>query len=86
MECSFHLKQKLCKQTGIFHGGGLLSVTLLDIHTIRTESVIIKPLKPVFYKGYDDDIYSHRENNRINQLYCDLNNYLPNISLTIEMN
>ena len=86
MECSFHLKQKLCKQTGIFHGAGLLSVTLLDIHTIRTESVIIKPLKPVFYKGYDDDICSHRENNRINQLYCDLNNYLPNISLTIEMN
>lgn len=53
---------------------------------IRTESVIIKPLKPVFYKGYDDGIYSHRKNNRINQLYCDLNNYLPNISLTIEMN
>ena len=37
--------------------GGPLSVTLADIHLIRTENDAVKPFKPVFYKQYDDDIY-----------------------------
>ena len=37
-ECSFQLKQKLYKQTEGCSMGGLLSVTLADIHMIRTEN------------------------------------------------
>ena len=40
--------------------GGPLSVTLADIHLIRTENDAVKPFKPVFYKQYDDDIYNRR--------------------------
>ena len=66
--------------------GGPLSVTLADIHMIRTENDVIKPLKPFFYKRYVDDIYSHRKKNCIDQLYYELNNYHPNINLIISIN
>ena len=49
-ECSFQLKQKLCKKEEGCSMGGLLSVTLTDIHTIRTENEVVKPLKPLLYK------------------------------------
>ena len=64
-ECLFQLKQKLYKQTEDCSMGGPLSVTLADIHMIRTENDVIKPLKPFFYKRYVDDIYSHRKKNCI---------------------
>ena len=66
--------------------GGPLSVTLADIHLIRTENDVVKPLKPLFYKRYVDDIYSRRKKNCTDQLYHELNNYHPNINLTIEIN
>ena len=66
--------------------GGPLSVTLADIHTIRTENDVVKPLKPLFYKRYLDDIYSRRKKNCTDQLYHELNKYHPNINLTIEIN
>ena len=59
-ECLFQLKQKLYKQTEDYSMGGPLSVTLADIHLIRTENDAVKPFKPVFYKQYDDDIYNRR--------------------------
>ena len=59
-ECLFQLKQKLYKQTEGYSMGGPLSVTLADIHLIRTENDAVKPFKPVFYKQYDDDIYNRR--------------------------
>ena len=40
-----------------------LSVTLTDIHMIRTENDLVKPLKPVFYKRYVDDVYSRGKKN-----------------------
>ena len=66
--------------------GGSLSVTLTDIHMIRTENDVVKPLKPVFYKRYVDGIYSRRKKNCTDQLCHELNNYHPNINLTIEIN
>ena len=66
--------------------GGPLSVTLADIHLIRTENDVVKPLKPLFYKRYVDDIYSRCKKNCTDQLYHELNNYHPNINLTIEIN
>ena len=59
-ECLFQVKQKLYKQTEGYSMGGPLSVTLADIHLIRTENDAVKPFKPVFYKQYDDDIYNRR--------------------------
>ena len=59
-ECLFQLKQILYKQTEGYSMGGPLSVTLADIHLIRTENDAVKPFKPVFYKQYDDDIYNRR--------------------------
>ena len=57
-ECSLQLKQKLYKQTEGCSMGGPLSVTLADIHMIRTENDVVKLLKPLFYKRYVDDIYT----------------------------
>ena len=65
--------------------GGPLSVILADLHMIRTENDAVKPLKPLFYKRYVDDIYSRRKKNCADLLYHELNNYHPNINLTIEI-
>ena len=40
--------------------GGPLSVTLADIHMIRTEKDIATALKPIFYKRFVD-IYTRRK-------------------------
>ena len=52
---------------------------------IRTEKDIVAPLKPIFYKRFVDDIYKRRKKGIYN-LYERLNNYHPNIKLTIEIN
>ena len=64
---------------------GPLSVTLADINMIRAENDLVKPMKPVFYKRYVDDIYSRSKKNCTDQLYHELNNYHSNINLTIEI-
>ena len=46
----------LLKQTIGCTTGGLLSVTLADIHTIRMETDVVVPIKPILYKWYVDDI------------------------------
>ena len=83
-ECAFQFNQNLFKQTGCSMGGSL-SVALVDIHMIRTEKDILTPLKPTFYKRFVDDIYNKRKKG-IHNLYERLNNYHPNIKLTIEVN
>ena len=47
---------------------------------------VIKPWKPKLYKCYVDDIYSKRIKNQSDKLFEKLNNYHPNIKLTIEVN
>ena len=47
---------------------------------------VIKPGKPKLYKCYVDDIYSKRIKNQSDKLFEKLNNYHPNIKLTIEVN
>ena len=46
----------------LFHGRSIIS-TLADIKMIQTENDVVKPLQPVFYKRYVDDIYSRRKKN-----------------------
>ena len=66
--------------------GGSLSVTLADIHMIRVEKDIVTPLKPIFYKRFVGYIYNRRKKGIHDNLYERLNNYHPNIKLTIEIN
>ena len=66
--------------------GGPLSVILADIHMIRTEKDIVPPLKPIFYKRFVDDIYNRRKKGIHDNLYERVNNYHPNIKLTVEIN
>ena len=85
-ECAFQFNHNLFKQTEGCSMGGPLSVTLADIHMIRTEKDIATPLKPIFYKRFADDIYTRRKKDIHDKLYERLNNYHPNIKLTIEIN
>ena len=63
-ECAFQFNQNLFKQTEGCSVRGPLSVTLADIHMIRTEKDIVTPLKPIFYKRFVDDIYNRRKKER----------------------
>ena len=66
--------------------GATLSVTLADVHMIRTEKDIVTLLKPIFYKRFVDSIYNRRKKVIHDKLYEKLNNYPPNIKLTVEIN
>ena len=66
--------------------GGPLSVTLADIHMVRTENELVKPMNPPFYKRFVDDIYSKRNKSQQDVLFEALNNFHPNIKLTVEVN
>ena len=60
--------------------GGQLSVTLADIHMIRTEKEIVTLLKSIFYKRFVDDVYTRRKKDIHDKLYERLNNYHPDKS------
>ena len=64
--------------------GGPLSVILADIHMVRTENEVVKPINPPFYKRFVDDIYSKRSKSQQDVLLEALNNFHPIIKLTIE--
>ena len=64
--------------------GGPLSVTFSDIYMVKMENVVI-PSKPIFYRRFVDDIYSWRKLGD-SVPFDRLNNYHPNIELTIEVN
>ena len=85
-EWAFQFNQNLFNQTEGCSMGGPLSVTLADIHMIRTEKDIVTPLKPIFYKRFVDDIYNRRKKGIHEKLYERVINYYPNIKLTIEIN
>ena len=53
---------------------------------VRTENEVVKPLNPPFYKRFVDDIYSRRNKSQQDVLFEALNNFHPNIKLTIEVN
>ena len=47
---------------------------------------VVKPSKPKLCKRYVNDIYSKQIKNQPDKLFEKLNNYHPNIKLTIEVN
>ena len=66
--------------------GGQISVVLYDIFCVKMKFDVVKPLKPKLCKRYPDDIYSKKIKNQPEKLLAKLNNYHPNIKLTIEVN
>ena len=64
---------------------GPLSGTFSYIYLVNMENDVVTLSKPMFYHRFVDDIYSRRKL-RDNVLFDRLNNYPPNIKLTIEVN
>ena len=65
---------------------GPLSVILVDIHMLRTENEVVKPMDSPFYKWFVDDIYRKRNKSQQDALFETFNNFYPNKKLTIEVN
>ena len=85
-DCTIQFNQSFYKQIDGCAMGGPLSVILADIHMVRTENEVVKPLNPPFYKRFVDDIYSRRNKSQKDVLFEALNNFHPNKKLTIEVN
>ena len=67
--------------------GGSLSVVLAGIFMAKMECDVVQPYQPQFYKRYVDDVITKRNIGiGIDNLFPNLNNYHPNISLTLEVN
>ena len=84
-ECTFKFNSRFLKQVDGCTMGGPLSVTFSDIYMVKMENDVVMPSKPIFYLRFVDDIYS-RWKLGDNVLFDRLNNYHPNIKLTIEVN
>ena len=84
--CTFLGDSKLIGQVDGSPMGGTISVVLSNIFCVKMEFDVVKPLKTKVYKRYFDDIYSKRIKNQPDKLFEKLNNYHPNIKLTIEVN
>ena len=67
-----------CAEVAYFLADGKL------ISQVKMEFDVVKPLKLKLYKR--DDIYSKLVKNQPDQLFEKLNNYHPNMKLTIEVN
>ena len=63
-----------------------LSVILADIHMIRTENEVVKPMNCPFYKRFSDKTYRGRNNFQQDCLFEAFNNLHPNRKLTLEVN
>ena len=53
---------------------------------VKMEIEIVRPLKPLFYSRYVNDIYNRRKKDEFDKVFHALNNYHENIKLTIEIN
>ena len=83
-ECTFKFNSRFLEQVDDSTMGGPLSVTFSDIYMVKMQNVVI-PSKPIFYRRFVDDIYS-RQKLGDSVPFDRLNNYHPNIKLTIEVN
>ena len=84
-EVTFTFNNKFCKQIDGCTVGESLSVTLIDIYTVKMETEVVRPLKPLFYSRYVDDIYNRRRKDEFDKIFHALNNYHENVKLTIEI-
>ena len=84
-DCTFKFNSRFVKQVDGCTMGGSLSGTFSDIYMVKMENDVVIPSNPIFYRRFVDDIYSRRKLGD-NVLFDELNNYHPNIKLTIEVN
>ena len=84
--CTFLAEGRLIRQVDECSMGGPISVVLSNIFCVEMELDVVKPFKPKFHKRYANDIYSKGIKNQPDELFQKLNNYHPNINLTIEVN
>lgn len=66
--------------------GGPLPVILADMHMVRTENDAVQAMNPPFHKWSVEDIQSKRNTFQQDTLFEALNDFLPNILFTIEVN
>ena len=52
---------------------------------IGMEIDVVVPTRSILYKRYVDDIHNRRQKDTVDKLYDDLNNYHPEVKLTIEI-
>ena len=83
-ECTFKFNDKFLKQVDGCTMGVPLPVTFSAIYMVKMENDVAIPSKPTFYSRFADDIYS-RQKLGDNVLFDRLNNYHPNIKLTLEV-
>ena len=84
-ECTFKFNSRFFKQMDACTMGGPLSFTFSDIYMVKMENDVVTLSKSIFYNRFVDDVYSRWELGD-NVLFDRLNNYHPNIKLTIEVN
>ena len=56
------------------------------MYICKIENDIVKTLKAIFYKRYEDNTYAKRKRDETGKLFDVLNSYHPNIKLTTEEN
>ena len=50
---------------------------------VKMEIEVVRPLKPLFYSRYVDDVYNRRTEHEFDKVFHTLNNYHENIKSTI---
>ena len=66
--------------------GGPLSAMMADIFMVKMENDIVKPMNPLFYKRYVDDIIYRRKIENEDRFLKSLNSYHPKFNFTVEVN
>ena len=74
-DCTIQSNQHFYKEIDGCAMVGPLSVILADIHMLRTESEVVKPMNSPFYKRFVEDIYSKRNKSQEDVLFEALNNF-----------
>ena len=85
-ECVFSVNNKLINQIDVCPVRVPMSLLFSDIYVSKMEEEIVAPMKPHFYKRYEDDMYISREKNEPDSPFEKLNSYHLNTKLTIEKN
>ena len=78
-------KITLLRQVDQYTMSGTISVVLSNIICVKMKFDLVKPLKSKLNKCYVD-IYSKQIKDQPDKLFEKLNNYYPNIKLTIQVN
>ena len=85
-QCVFSVNNQLIKQIDGCPMGGPIPVVFSDIFMNKMKRDIVIPIAPNLNKRYLDDTFAKQKKNKPDDLYNALNNYHPNVNLTIEVN